>query len=167
MRLSPSGPRQCLPPLSTSAPLPRTCGRTDILQRPRSGPRESMSTGQISLPLQREDTPRSVGNPATLTPGPRDEARYYYHREERNIQKCRGRESRTVVAVFEPATSGSPTIEVMSPALWFPFRGLTRLSHPGRTSRRVSAAKSIPDKSLNKTPNPALTPPRGFSSEKI
>ena len=47
-------------------------------------------------------------------------------------------------------------IEVMSPALWFPFRGLTRLSHPGKTSRRVSAAKSIPDKSLNKTSDPGL-----------
>src|SRR5712691_650040 len=46
--------------------------------------------------------------------------------------------------VFEPATSGSPTFEDMSPALWFPFRGLTRLSHPGKTSRRIPAAKSIP-----------------------
>src|SRR5256712_8970648 len=58
-------------------------------------------------------------------------------------------------------------IEDMSPALWFPFRGLTRLSHPGKTSRRVPAAKSIPYKSLNKTPKPALTSARGSSSEKI
>jgi hypothetical protein len=31
----------------------------------------------------------------------------------------------------------------------------------------VSAAKSVPDKSLNKTPNPALMSARGFSTEKI
>ena len=31
--------------------------------------------------------------------------------------------------------------QIMSPALWFPFRGLTKLSHPGKKARARSTAK--------------------------
>jgi len=34
-------------------------------------------------------------------------------------------------------------IEVMSPALWFPFRGLTRLSHPGKTAAECLRLKAF------------------------
>ena len=31
--------------------------------------------------------------------------------------------------------------QIMSPALWLPFRGLTKLSHPGKKARAESTAK--------------------------
>src|SRR5260370_34174112 len=48
-----------------------------------------------------------------------------------------------------------------------PLSGSDQAEPPRQNSRQVSAAKSIPDKSLNKAPKPALTSLRGSSSEKI
>src|SRR5260370_13722564 len=66
MRLSPSAPPQCLPPLSTSARLRGTCGRTGILQRPRSAPQNPCQPGRLVFLYKEKRRSHQRGNWQTL-----------------------------------------------------------------------------------------------------
>src|SRR5260370_12160151 len=57
--------------------------------------------------------------------------------------------------------------DVMSPALWFPFRLLTRLSHPGRTAAECVRLKGFLTNHKTRPQNLSLTSATGFSSQKI
>src|SRR6266699_1550857 len=167
MRLSPSALPQCLPLLSTSARLRGTCGRTGILQRSRSGPQNPCQPGRLVFLYKEKRRSHQCGNWQALLLGIATGHDTITIAKTETVRNAGGGSLERSSLFSNPRLPDLSHIEAMSPALWFPFRGLTRLSHPGKTARRVSAAKSIPDKSLNKTPKPALTSLGGSSSEKI